>query len=318
VAPEREAATGYRYPFPPFPEGWFAVAVGADVPAGAMRPLRVLGRELIVYRTGDGVATVLDAHCPHLGAHLGYGGSVHQDTVRCPFHGWVFAADGSCVDAPGSDRPPPQARLHAYPVIEWAGLVLVHHHPDDAVPTWFPELPDLEPAFVWCESRRWTVRVHVQDVAENGFDMAHIEHVHRSPTPELVRAEPEGQTFVVETRPRPDCPTRAYLDGIDRVLWGLGLSMNVFRGAIEGRVVLTRTPIDTEHSEIGLHFWPARLDTATETQDVGRLLADRVSAELEQDIDIWEHKRYLERPMLVAGDGPIGTFRRWARQFHPA
>jgi hypothetical protein len=35
-----------------------------------------------------------------------------------------------------------------------------------------------------------------------------------------------------------------------------------------------------------------------------------------QDIPIWEAKRYLARPVLCDGDGEIGKFRRWARQFY--
>jgi len=35
-----------------------------------------------------------------------------------------------------------------------------------------------------------------------------------------------------------------------------------------------------------------------------------------QDVQIWENKIYLERPMLCDGDGPIGEFRRWYSQFY--
>jgi hypothetical protein len=35
-----------------------------------------------------------------------------------------------------------------------------------------------------------------------------------------------------------------------------------------------------------------------------------------QDIPIWESKRYLERPILCDGNGAIGPFRKWARQFY--
>ena len=35
-----------------------------------------------------------------------------------------------------------------------------------------------------------------------------------------------------------------------------------------------------------------------------------------QDFPIWEHKHYRERPALAVGDGPIGLYRRWARQFY--
>jgi cholesterol 7-dehydrogenase len=35
------------------------------------------------------------------------------------------------------------------------------------------------------------------------------------------------------------------------------------------------------------------------------------------DIDIWENKVHLRRPLLVKGDGPIHRLRRWFRQFYP-
>ena len=35
-----------------------------------------------------------------------------------------------------------------------------------------------------------------------------------------------------------------------------------------------------------------------------------------QDFAIWQHKRYLSAPALAAGDGPIGKYRAWARQFY--
>ncbi|HEX4462497.1 MAG TPA: (2Fe-2S)-binding protein, partial [Polyangia bacterium] len=41
-----------------------------------------------------------------------------------------------------------------------------------------------------------------------------------------------------------------------------------------------------------------------------------VSRQLEQDIPIWEHKTYLEPPALCDGDGPVGLFRKWSRQFY--
>lgn len=305
---------GYRYPFPPYPSGWYAVTDADDVATGSVVPRRAFGRDLVVYRTGSEVRAA-EAICPHLGAHLGHGGVVDGECLRCPFHGWAFDESGQCVDVPYAELVPEKARLLTLPVIEWAGLVIVYHGPPGR-PTWRPDLPSLDDGWTFVGRRRWTVRVHVQDVAENGFDVAHIGVVHDSPIPQLTRADAVGQTFFIETTPQPDCPSRAYLTGIDRTLWGVGLSMNEFRGAVEGRVVLTRTPVDEQYSEITLGFWPRTLASADETEAVGALLMDRVSSELEQDIPIWEHKAYLERPLLATGDGPIGVFRRWCRQFH--
>lgn len=36
-----------------------------------------------------------------------------------------------------------------------------------------------------------------------------------------------------------------------------------------------------------------------------------------QDIEIWENKRYVDRPRLCRDDGPVFRFRRWYRQFLP-
>jgi 3-ketosteroid 9alpha-monooxygenase subunit A len=57
-----------------FPRGWFVVAFSEDLEPGQVRPARYFDRDLVIWRTGEGEARVFDAHCPHLGAHLGYGG----------------------------------------------------------------------------------------------------------------------------------------------------------------------------------------------------------------------------------------------------
>ena len=44
--------------------------------------------------TPSGEVHVMDAFCPHLGAHLGHGGHVDGCEIVCPFHGWQFDADG--------------------------------------------------------------------------------------------------------------------------------------------------------------------------------------------------------------------------------
>ena len=66
----------YRFPFSSNPIGWFAVAYSHDLPAGGVLPLAYFGTDLVAFRAEDGTAHVLDAHCPHLGAHLGHGGVV--------------------------------------------------------------------------------------------------------------------------------------------------------------------------------------------------------------------------------------------------
>src|SRR5579859_6561668 len=74
----------------PFPFGWYALCYSEDLAVGEVKPVRYLGRELVMWRGEDGVARVLDAYCRHLGAHMGYGGRVNGNDLECPFHAWQY------------------------------------------------------------------------------------------------------------------------------------------------------------------------------------------------------------------------------------
>ena len=122
------------FPFPAYPNGWFAVCYSDEIMPCEVKPLEYFGNPLVVYRTEAGEARVIDAHCPHLGAHLGFGGAVVGDTVRCPFHHWRFGADGTCVDVPYAQRIPPLAKIGVWPTCESSGLVFVWHHAEQKPP----------------------------------------------------------------------------------------------------------------------------------------------------------------------------------------
>src|SRR5262245_331778 len=96
----------YRYPFTPYPNGWFRLAYSHEVARGQILRTSALGQELIVFRGEDGVAAVIDAFCPHLGADLAAGGKVKGNAVACPFHAWEFAGDGRCVKIPYCEKIP--------------------------------------------------------------------------------------------------------------------------------------------------------------------------------------------------------------------
>jgi len=99
----------------PLPNGWFAVAFARELREGEVRPLHYFGEDLVLFRTRSGHARVLDAFCPHLGAHLGHGGRVMGETLRCPFHGWQYdGTTGECVHIPYCERIPQQARLRSW------------------------------------------------------------------------------------------------------------------------------------------------------------------------------------------------------------
>jgi 3-ketosteroid 9alpha-monooxygenase subunit A len=77
---------------------WFMVGWSPEFPIGEVRPLHYFGEDLVAYRDERGELHVLDAHCKHLGAHIGHGGTVVGDCVQCPFHRWRWGPDGNPED----------------------------------------------------------------------------------------------------------------------------------------------------------------------------------------------------------------------------
>ncbi len=68
----------------PIPFGWFAICYSDELQTGEVKPLHYFDKELVVWRGDDGDARVLDAYCPHLGAHMGYGARLMAITCNVP------------------------------------------------------------------------------------------------------------------------------------------------------------------------------------------------------------------------------------------
>ena len=117
-----------------FPIGWFSVARSRDIGKGEVQRVYAFDRELALFRTREGKAVVLDAFCPHLGAHMGVEGRVVGETLRCPFHGWQFGVDGACTEIPYCDEVPERARVRSWTVSETNGDIMVWYHPNEEAP----------------------------------------------------------------------------------------------------------------------------------------------------------------------------------------
>ena len=307
-----------RFPFP-MPNGWFAVCWGDELPAGTLKSVRYFGRELVALRGGDGVARVFDAHCPHLGAHLGHGGKVEGDGVRCPFHGWRFDGTGRCAEIPYAKRIPPKAKLRAWEVVERNGLVFVWRHAAGAPPHWeIPELPELhDDAWTPPERRDWVIRSCAQEMAENTVDPAHFRFVHKTNTvPETETMEIRRHVLHVVSNNRVATPRGEQRGRIEIQTHGFGLGYTRFSGIAELLVLTTGAPIDAEHTHTRLQFSVKKLADSDATRGVGRAFIAEIERQFQQDIPIWESKVHLEQPLLVDGEAGIATLRRWARQFY--
>ena len=123
---------------PDFPMGWFSVSRSHELQVGEVKSVTAFDRELALYRTRSGRAVLQDAFCPHLGAHLGHGGTVQGESLRCPFHHWQYSTEGVITDIPYASRIPPKIAgkpcLKTYPVCEKNDVIWAWYHPEDAAP----------------------------------------------------------------------------------------------------------------------------------------------------------------------------------------
>lgn len=163
----------------PYPNGWFAVCLSDELRAGSILRRRLMGEDIVVYRTASGVVRAIVAHCPHLGAHFGYGGVIDGDCIVCPFHKFAYDTSGQCVRTGYGTTPSPNLKLATREVREVDGIVVVWYHSLGVPPNW--EIPHSVPRKLWPRfNRTYTLVDTPQDVVENAFDIGHFEHVHHT------------------------------------------------------------------------------------------------------------------------------------------
>lgn len=168
--------------------GWIPVVESTKVGPGQVRSAVVFGKDLIVTRSKDGKQiNILDAYCPHGGAHIGIGGAVRtiedESCVQCPFHGWSFrSSDGQCIDIPYQKKKciPAQARLTSWTCCEVDNFIYLWHHMDGREPNWsMIPTPELS-------KQKWVIAgrsCHVSNLEleymhENGADLNHFAGIH--------------------------------------------------------------------------------------------------------------------------------------------
>ena len=313
-----ESRAPHRYPFA-MPSGWFAVAETPDLAAGQARAAYYFDTHLVLWRDRAGDAHVMDAFCPHLGAHLGHGGTVEGCEIVCPFHGWKFDAEGSNTDIPYSERTNKRAQVRAYPVVERNGFVYTWYHPDGEAPTWeVEEVAEIGGGeFSGPKRTDHLVQAGIQEMAENGVDSAHFRYVHDTATvPEIERYEVDGHRTVMQSSQKFPTP-RGVVDGrIDSSADGPGVSIVRFSGIVDTLLVSASTPIDAGSTHTRFNFYVRNLGDAATNSSVGDAFAAEVDRQFIEDVPVWEHKAHLVRPALADNDGPFMKFRKWYAQFY--
>ena len=305
---------------PPF--GWFAVARSEELAKGEVKTIELCGGEFALWRGDDGKARMVDAICPHLGAHLGHSSQVMGNDLRCAFHHWAFAGDGSVTDIPYAKLVPPKLTKpceRGRAVYEDAamGMIFAWWHPHGVEPLFKMEPVEeiAEQGWVAVNYKEWEIPVHPQEITENSADIAHFPAIHGFPAPPLPQIIEEGYLRRSEVSSKMKT-SRGTVDAKITVrALGPGVSFTRFWGVTDMLMLQMQTPVDLGRTLLRhLHFTPKVLDA--DKVNVTKKLIANTTIELENDAKIWPSKRHLPQPLLVDGDGPILDYRKWYSRFY--
>jgi 5,5'-dehydrodivanillate O-demethylase len=160
---------------------WHPVAAVSEFDAQPIKPVRLMGEDLVLYRDLQGAYGLIERRCQHRSADLAYG-YVEKRGLRCHYHGWLYDAEGRCIEQPFERQFDPKERLKervracAYPVQEKAGLLWAYLGPQPA-----PLVPDWE-LFSWANGFVQIVFAEVPcnwlQCQENSIDPVHFEWTH--------------------------------------------------------------------------------------------------------------------------------------------
>lgn len=307
------------WPYTDFATGWYQIGYSDDIKAGDVKPAHWLDQDLVIFRTESGELSVLDAYCPHMGAHLGHvgrhGGGVCGETLQCPWHGWQWTTDGSNASIPYMPGETLPVRAEAKHVREIDGCVIMWYDHAGEPPTYewagLPYMTDASDYYPINHNFDGPHLAKPQFPFENAADPHHFIYVHGS------GLDAEFSDFEVEG---PVCrntmrlmfgagrertwltPNGPVMGEVDAIHWGA--SMGIARFRIEDMVVIHMTNITPVDKDNTMFF-----STVTANKEPGvdegdtsgrhyRMMMDQ-HTQIRNDFHIWQNMRYRVKPLFT-------------------
>ena len=221
---------------------WFPLAPQGEVDEVGMRPVRLLGEDLVVFKDGQGRYGLLAEHCSHRSASLCFG-LVEQEGIRCPYHGWKYDVEGNILETPPEHNEAIMRSVKhpAYPVQTLAGLLFGYLGPAPA---------PLLPRYDILVREDWVRRVEIHPALdcnwlqpmENSVDPAHLYWLHgyRGGAPAPQDEHEEFEVFEYGIYKSHYTKERVEVHPL--------VFPNILRGP--GHVIHFRVPMDDTHTRI--------------------------------------------------------------------
>jgi phthalate 4,5-dioxygenase len=172
---------------------------GAGTPAGALmrrywqpaalvdelsgnrpvKPVRLFGEDLVIFKDDKGRYGLIARRCPHRGTDLAYG-RLENGGLRCAFHGWLFDVNGKCLETPAEPDDSnlcTNIRQKSYPVVAKSGILFAYLGPGEP-----PAFPHFD-CFIAPDSHTFAFKGMIDcnwlQSLEVGIDPVHTSFLHR-------------------------------------------------------------------------------------------------------------------------------------------
>lgn len=302
----------------PYPSGWFVAAFSHELKKGKVISKTFMGQEIVLFRTEAGVSSALDAHCPHLGAHLGHGGIVEGDCLRCPFHHFEFDTEGSCNKSK-------HLKANKWTLVERDGLIILYH----GNPNKKHDLPNMiQEGWKLRGYYSTQIKSHPQQTMENNIDLAHFTTVHNV-SAKLSAIDEKNGIFTGIYEFELTWPLFGRLWKLSKTsgsleLVGPGFSLVKTRQplfGIEVAVLTSVTPLNGKSVHFKNQFFTKTIKPSYFFDKIilpflSRIIFKQILYLLSQDLVIWEHQRYIVHPPLLPSESAIALFRKWVKKFY--
>ena len=157
---------------------WYVACRSHDVTA-ALKPVTMLGENIVLYRASDGSVAALEDACPHRKLPLSKG-NLKNDRIVCGYHGLTFDRAGKCVEAPTQGRIPTAAKVRSYLAQERYGFVwLWMGERERADPSRLIDIPNYDnPAWGRTAGGSIAIACNYLYIIDNLLDPSHVAWVH--------------------------------------------------------------------------------------------------------------------------------------------
>jgi hypothetical protein len=204
---------------------------------------------------------------------------------------------------------------------------MAYHALADESPGWHVPRLDME-GWTPMLSKAWSFRGHPQETSENSVDVGHFTCVHGYNDVKTIKEAQTRGPYLGATygmsRPAKflGIPMGNVATEFDVHVHGFGYSLvevDLPSMGIKTRQFVLSCPTDKERIDfrIGLSIKRTGGAVGALAPLLARMAFREFVHDVHQDFPMWKNKKYIAPPVLARGDGPVGVFRQWAKQFYP-